>query len=80
MASLIKALGKRKNVLIVDECRKAGSPSEEIIAEFVDRGITLNLARITGIDSFIPLGPAADEVLVSEPGIVNAALNLMGRS
>ncbi|NOX94706.1 MAG: MFS transporter [Alphaproteobacteria bacterium] len=80
MTSVIEALGKRTNVLIVDECRKSGSPSEEIIAEFVDRGCDLNLARITGVDTFIPLGPAADEVLVSEAGIVSAALKLTGKS
>ncbi|MBL4619286.1 MAG: hypothetical protein JKX88_04220, partial [Marinicaulis sp.] len=80
MTSVIEALGERTNVLIVDECRKSGSPSEEIIAEFVDRGCDLNLARITGVDTFIPLGPAADEVLVSEQGIVSAALKLTGKS
>ncbi len=80
MDAVIEAIGNRQNVLIVDECRKTGSPSEEIITAFSDRGLSRNVARITGVDTFIPLGPAADEVLVSEEGIVNAALVLCGKA
>ncbi|WDI31290.1 thiamine pyrophosphate-dependent enzyme [Hyphococcus flavus] len=74
--SMIDALGPCKNVLIVDECRKTGSPSEEIITAFSDRNLTLNISRVTGLDTFIPLGPAANEVLVSENNIVEAAMAL----
>ena len=73
----IEAIGKRKNVLIVDECRKTGSPSEELIAEFTDRNLGYNVARITGDDTFIPLGPAANTVLISAADIEKAALNLV---
>ena len=79
MDAVIKAIGKRKNVLIVDECRKTGSPSEEIIATLADEGLRLNLARVTGVDTFIPLGPAANEVLVSEAGVISAALKLTSK-
>lgn len=78
--AVIEAIGDVKDVLIVDECRKSGSPSEELIAQFADRGLNYKLARITGVDTFIPLGPAANEVLVSEADIVNAALALTGRT
>ncbi|WP_375206126.1 thiamine pyrophosphate-dependent enzyme [Hyphococcus sp.] len=80
MESMIDAIGDCRNVLIVDECRKSGSPSEEIIAQFADRGLSYNLSRITGVDTYIPLGPAADTVLVSETNIVNAALALTGKA
>ncbi|PQA86844.1 dehydrogenase E1 component subunit alpha/beta [Hyphococcus luteus] len=80
MDAVIEAIGKVKNVLIVDECRKSGSLSEELIAQFADRGLSYNLARVTGVDTFIPLGPAANEVLVSETDIVNAALALTGKA
>lgn len=76
MESLIHEIGDCKNVLIVDECRKSGSVSEEIIAQFADRGLSYNLSRITGANAFIPLGPAADKVLVSEADIIGAALTL----
>ncbi len=76
--AVIDAIGPRKNVLIVDECRKTGGPAEEIIAQFADRGLNYNLKRIAGVDTFIPLGPAADEVLVSENDITAAAHALLG--
>ena len=76
---VIEAIGKRHNVLIVDECRKTGSPSEEIVAAFAERKLSYDVARITGVDTFIPLGPAANEVLVSEADIVAAALALTGQ-
>ncbi len=72
----IDAIGKRRHVLVVDECRKTGGPAEEIITGFVDRGLDYNIARITGADSFIPLGPAANTVLIGEGDIVAAALAL----
>ncbi len=78
--AVVDAIGKRRNVLIVDECRRTGGPAEEIIAQFADRGLSYNLKRITGEDTFIPLGPAADTVLVSENEIAAAALSLLGVS
>ena len=78
MDAVIEAIGKTRNVLVVDECRKSGGPSEEIITAFSDRNIEYNIARVTGVDTYIPLGPAANEVLVSEDDIVAAALALAG--
>ncbi len=78
--AVVDAIGKRRNVLIVDECRRTGGPAEEIIAQFADRGLSYNMKRITGEDTFIPLGPAADTVLVSESEIAAAALSLLGVS
>ncbi len=78
--AVVDAVGKRRNVLIVDECRRTGGPGEEIIAQFADRGLSYNLKRIAGEDTFIPLGPAADAVLVSKNEIAAAALSLLGVS
>lgn len=79
MDEVIEAIGERQNVLIVDECRKTGSPSEEILTAFSERDVSFKCSRVTGVDTFIPLGPAANEVLVSEAGIVTAALALTGK-
>ncbi len=79
ITSMIEALQGCDNVLIVDECRKAGSLSEEIIASINDQRLSFNIARITGADTFIPLGPAASEVLLSEDDIARAALDLCGK-
>ena len=80
MDAMIDGIGDCKNVLIVDECRKSGSPSEEIIAQLSDIGHSANIARVNGVDTFIPLGPAANAVLVSEDDIVGAALILTGKA
>lgn len=76
MDAIFKAVGDLKTVLIVDECRRTGSPSEEIMTAFSDQGWNGKIARVTGTDTFIPLGPAADKVLVCEADIVDAALKL----
>lgn len=64
-------------VLVVDECRQSGNPSEAIAALLLDGGRALAFRRVTGADSFIPLGEAADRVLLNEQEIVEAALSLM---
>jgi 2-oxoisovalerate dehydrogenase E1 component len=66
-------------VLIVDESRESGSTSEGIISALVDAGYTGNLRRVTSRDSFIPLGDAAEAVLVSEADIEKAALELVAK-
>ncbi len=78
--AILDAVGKVKSVLIVDECRKTGSLSEELMALFVERAPSCKLARVTGVDTFIPLGPAANKVLVSEADIIDAALALAGKT
>jgi len=66
-------------VLIVDETRRSGGVSEGVIAALVDRGFTGQIARVAAVDSFIPLGAAANHVLVSEDDIERAALAICGR-
>ena len=61
-------------VLIVDETRQSGGVSESVVAALVDNGYPGRISRVTSKDSFIPLGPAATEVLLSEAEIVEALL------
>lgn len=63
-------------VLVVDETRRSGGVSEGVVTELVDAGYTGALRRVAARDSFIPLGPAANLVLVGEPEIETAALEL----
>jgi 2-oxoisovalerate dehydrogenase E1 component len=65
-------------VLVVDETRKTGGVSEGIIAALVDAAFDGQIARIASLDSFIPLGDAANLVLVSESDVEQAALELVG--
>jgi 2-oxoisovalerate dehydrogenase E1 component len=71
-----QAVGK---VLVVDETRRSGGVSEAVIAALVDRGFTGRIARVAAADSYIPLGAAANHVLVSEADIERAALALCDR-
>lgn len=60
-------------VLIVDETRCSGGVSESVLALLVDADVQAQLRRVTSRDSFVPLGAAANLVLVSEADIVAAA-------
>ena len=62
--------------LIVDEARHSGNVSEALLAGLVERAPDVKTARVTAADCFVPLGDAAELVLVSEPEIVAAATAL----
>jgi 2-oxoisovalerate dehydrogenase E1 component len=64
-------------VLVVDETRASGGVSEAIITALVEAGFSGRIARVAAADSFIPLGDAANHVLVSEAGIEKAAHELL---
>lgn len=69
--------GQYKKVLIVDECRKTGSVSEEVITGLVERLEKLpQIKRITGHDTFIPIGTSWQYVLPSKEDIIKAAVEL----
>ena len=64
--------------LIVDECRRSGGMAEPIITAIIERAASrIAIARLTGHDTYIPLAEAANLVLPSEAGIIDAAVNLM---
>ncbi|HEY9031411.1 MAG TPA: thiamine pyrophosphate-dependent enzyme [Kangiella sp.] len=74
---IAKIAGQYKNVLIVDECRKTGSVSEEVITGLVERLNKLpQIKRITGHDTFIPIGTSWQYVLPSKEDIIKAAVEL----
>jgi 2-oxoisovalerate dehydrogenase E1 component len=65
--------------LVVDECRRSGNPGEAIVAAIAEEPALRGrpLARVTSADSFIPLGAAANLVLLQEPEIRAAACALL---
>jgi 2-oxoisovalerate dehydrogenase E1 component len=79
-ASILAAVGPCQKVLIVDECRITGSPSEALMALFVEHAPHLEVSRLAASDSFIPLGRAATITLPSRDGIIAAALAMAGTS
>ena len=73
------AIGDCRKVLIVDECRKRGSLSEELFTALHElKPNRYHISRLCAEDSFIPLGAAAYHVLPSKGAIVEAALMLHG--
>ena len=80
VADIVREAAATGRVLVVDECRRTGGLSEAIFTVLVDHETKLTMARVTGEDVYIPLGGAANLVLVQEPQIIEAARKLMGRS
>ena len=66
-------------VLVVDETRHAGGVGEGVITGLVEGGYTGVVARVAAHDTFIPLGDAANLVLVGEDDVVAAAEALARR-
>jgi 2-oxoisovalerate dehydrogenase E1 component len=58
--ALHEAVKDCEHILIVDECRRHGSISEELISELSALGVASRcMDRVTALDSFIALGEAA---------------------
>lgn len=75
---IIKALAGCKKVLIVDECRRRGSLSEELFTALHEaKPGHFQVSRLCAQDSFIPLGAAAYTVLPSAQQIIEQALELL---
>src|SRR5690606_5203344 len=74
---IVEACSTFDRVLVVDETRRSAGAGEGIISALVDGGHRGRLARVASADSYVPLGPAAQTVLLGEYEIVEAALVLM---
>jgi 2-oxoisovalerate dehydrogenase E1 component len=75
---LVEHAGLLGRVLVVDETRHSGGVGEAVLAALAERGAGTHLARVAAHDSFVPLGDAADLVLVHLDDIVEAARRLAG--
>ncbi len=64
-------------LLIVDECRKSSGIASALAADIGERLPGLPVHRVTAPDTYIPLGAAANLVLVSEDDIQAGALHLL---
>ncbi len=64
-------------VVVVDECRHTGGGiAEAVAAMLAEDGYTGRIRTVRAVDSFVPLGPAADRVLIQTPDIVAAVRRL----
>ncbi|MEU3454207.1 thiamine pyrophosphate-dependent enzyme [Micromonospora sp. NPDC006766] len=79
VADIVREASATGRVLVVDETRRSGGVGEGVIAALVDGGYVGAAHRVAGLDSFVPLGPAARQVLVSEEAITQGARTLLAR-
>jgi 2-oxoisovalerate dehydrogenase E1 component len=66
-------------VLVVDECRASGGIADALVADLVDRRFDGPIDAVRSADSYVPIGPAADLVLVAEDEVLDAAIKLCER-
>lgn len=79
--ALLREVTGCDSVLIVEECRKTGSLSEQLVALLVERLSPLpNVKVLAADDSFIPLGATATVTLPSRESIVDAALSTVRKN
>jgi 2-oxoisovalerate dehydrogenase E1 component len=70
--AILDVIGDAPRVLVADETRHAGGVGEGVISALVEAGYPGRLARVASRDSYIPLGAAANLVLLSEDDIESA--------
>ena len=67
-----------KRVLVVDESRRTGGVAESILALLYEAvGTQVHAQRLNALDTYVPLGPAADLVLPTEKDVVTGAIDLL---
>jgi 2-oxoisovalerate dehydrogenase E1 component len=76
---IVREANATGRVLVADETRRSGGVGEGVLAALVDAGFTGTMARVASQDTFIPLGSAANLVLLSEDDIETAAAELAGK-
>ena len=69
---VLQQAGEVGRVVVVDETRRQGGAGEGVVTGLTERGFRGPLARVAARDSFVPLGDAANLVLVSEDDIADA--------
>ncbi len=74
--AILDATGDPPRILVADETRQAGGVGEGVVSALVEAGYPGRLARVASRDSYIPLGAAANLVLLSEDDIESAARKL----
>lgn len=76
--AILAAIGPCTRLLIVDECRRRGSVSEELVTLLHEaRPGHFQIERLTADDSFIPLGAAAYQVLPAKAQIIERVRSLL---
>ncbi len=78
VADIVREASLTGRVLVVDETRRSGGVGEGVLAALVDAGYVGSVRRVASADSYVPLGNAAQLILVSEGAIEAGARSLLG--
>ena len=79
LEAIDQAAAAASAVLMVDECRSTGGGvAEAVVSHLAEGDFSGRLRSLRAPDSFVPLGPAANAVLIQTPDIVKAVLALKG--
>jgi 2-oxoisovalerate dehydrogenase E1 component len=79
VSDLLLSVATTRRVLVVDETRHSGGAGEGVLAALVEAGFPGRTARVSSRDSYVPLGDAANLVLLGEDEIESAARALLKR-
>ncbi|HEX9230697.1 MAG TPA: transketolase C-terminal domain-containing protein, partial [Jatrophihabitantaceae bacterium] len=74
---MVREANATGRVLVVDETRHSGGVGEGIVTALVERGFGGRIIRVASRDSYVPLGDAANTVLLSEDDIERAVRRLL---
>ena len=77
---IVDGIAGCSRILIVDECRQNSGIANELSASLWERLERTKITRVQAANSYIPLGAAANLVLVQEEDIERAALTLLETS
>jgi 2-oxoisovalerate dehydrogenase E1 component len=67
-----------QRVVVADECRATGGGvAEAILAALAEEGFEGKLGSVRAVDSYVPLGAAANLVLISEEQIIEAVKSVI---
>ena len=78
-ADIVREAGATGRVLVVDETRRSGGVGEGVLAALVDAGYVGAARRVAAVDSFIPLGDAAEARCWSPRTTIDAGCPLPAR-
>jgi 2-oxoisovalerate dehydrogenase E1 component len=68
-------------VLVADECRATGGGiADEVLARLAESGARRPLGAVRAADTYVPLGPAANLVLIAESDVVRAGRALLAQA
>jgi 2-oxoisovalerate dehydrogenase E1 component len=73
LGDLLREANATGRVLVADETRHSGGVGEGVVTALVENGYTGAIARVASRDSYIPIGDAANLVMLSEDDIEHTA-------